>query len=81
MLNFQDFFNSKRTLKTTFGKTRKLTSRKYIAEEGIDLLKPSQKHELLRSHFSKMLFLRGFILKKHWWPLSMKCVQQLPENM
>ena len=52
MLSFQDFFNSKRTLVVTFSKTREFTSRKYIVEEGVDLLKPPQKHELLRSHSS-----------------------------
>ena len=52
MLNFQDFFSSKRTLVATFSKMRTLTSRKYIVEEGIDLPKPSQKHELLRPHSS-----------------------------
>ena len=52
MLNFQGFFKSKRALVATFCKTRALTSRKYIAEESIDLPKPSQKHELLRLHSS-----------------------------
>ena len=47
MLNFKDFFNSQRTLVATFSKTRALTSRKYIAEEGKELPKTSQKHELL----------------------------------
>ena len=52
MLNFQDFFNSKRTLVATYSKTRALTSRKYIVEEGIVPPKLSQKHELLRSQSS-----------------------------
>ena len=39
MLNFKDFFNSQRTLVATFSKTRALTSRKYIAEEGKELPK------------------------------------------
>ena len=52
MLNFQGFFNSERTLVATFSKTCELTSKKYIVEGGIDLSKPSQKHDLLRSHSS-----------------------------
>ena len=35
MLNFQDFFNSERTLVTTFSKTLTLTSGKYVVEEGM----------------------------------------------
>ena len=50
MLNFQDFFNSERTLVATFSKTRALFPRKYIVEEGMDLPKPSKK--LLRLHSS-----------------------------
>ena len=52
MLNFQDSFNSKRTLVATFSKMRALTPRKYTVEEGIDLPKPSGKHELLWWHSS-----------------------------
>ena len=52
MLHFQDFFNSKRTLVATFSKTRALDFKKYIVQEGMDLPKPSQKHELLGPHSS-----------------------------
>ena len=52
MLKFNDFFNSKRTLMASFSKTRALTFRKYVLEEGIDLPKPSQKYELLWLHSS-----------------------------
>ena len=45
MLSFQDFFNSKRTLVFTFSKTRAFTSRGNLVEEGMELPKPSQKHE------------------------------------
>ena len=73
MLIFEVFLHLKGPLVATFNERCVITSRKYIPEQGINILKLSQKHELLRSHFSvfalilasRMLFLRAFILKKY----------------
>ena len=88
MLIFEVFLHLKEPLLATFNERSAITSKKYVAEQGINILKVSQKHKLFRSFLSvfaliasRMLFLRFFVLKRRCWPLSMKCVQLLPENM
>ena len=88
MLIFEVFLHLKEPLLATFNERSAITFKKYIAEQGINILKVSQKHKLFRSFLSvfaliasRMLFLRFFVLKRRCWPLSMKCVHLLPENM
>ena len=52
MLNYQDFFSSRRTLVATSSEMRVPTASKNIVKQSMNLSKPSQKHELLHSHSS-----------------------------
>ena len=50
--HFWAFLPLQGPLVVTFNETRGLTSKKYIAKQGIDIPKVLQKHKLLWSHFS-----------------------------
>ena len=56
MFIFEVFLHLKGPLVANFNERCAITSRKYIAKQGINILKVSQKHKLLRLHFSVFCF-------------------------
>ena len=48
---YLSFLSLKKTLVATFNETCTVISRKYVFEEGMNVLKSSEKHKLLWSHF------------------------------
>ena len=64
MLIFEVFLHLKGPLVATFNERCAITSKKYIAKQGMNILKVSQKHKLLRSYFSVFALEHGEVRPK-----------------
>lgn len=90
MLIFKGFFLPQKRSQVAPCETRTITSRKYLAEQGMNIPKVLQR--ITYFGYSPPFFLYSTSLKNatfpvflpqksYWWLLSLKSVHSIPENM